>query len=99
MEINYIFYIFLTGIAGSSTAFLKSEKTGIKEFLKGAWDGCFSGFILYKLAFYFSKSEELSFVACGVGAWFGSEIFIFVRSLIANKFGGNSYDSYDDRRF
>lgn len=99
MDYGYLLYVLLIGIAGSFTAFLKSGEKGIVKFLKRSWDGCFSGAILYELAYHWFQSDRLSFVACGIGAWFGSEIFIYIRNFLANKFGGGYYDNYEDRRF
>jgi len=84
VELHYLFYVLIIGCAGSITAFIKNGGGGIKILLKRTWDGCFSAYVVYEIAFF-----------CGVGAWMGSEALIFVRDFVSSK-AGRRYDGYDD---
>ena len=95
MELHYLFYVLIIGCAGSITAFIKNGGGGIKILLKRTWDGCFSAYVVYEIAFFFAKDEHVSFAICGVGAWMGSEALIFVRDCVSSK-AGRRYDGYDN---
>jgi len=96
MELHYLFYVLIIGAAGSITAFIKNGGVSLKELGKRTWDGCFSAYVVYEIAFFFSKDERVSFAICGIGAWMGSEVLIFVRDFVSNKAGGRRYDSYEE---
>lgn len=97
MELHYLLYVLVIGCAGSITAFIKNGGGGgIRNLLKRTWDGCFSAYVVYEIAYFFAKDEHVSFAICGIGAWMGSEALIFVRDFVSNKAGNRRYDNYDD---
>lgn len=82
---EYLIYIICVGTIGSIAAFLKSEKKGIKELFFRLVDGCFSAYITYEFAFYYTKSEHLSLALCGLGAFMGSGLFGDLKNIIFEK--------------
>ena len=67
MELHYLFYVLIIGCAGSITAFIKNGGGGIKILLKRTWDGCFSAYVVYEIAFFFcqGRTRELCDLWCG----------------------------------
>ena len=80
---EYLFYVLA---AGSIAAWLRSPGGGVSEFLKRLYDGCFSAYIIYEIAFFCVKDMRLSIAICGVGAFRGSGILDLAISFFRKKF-------------
>lgn len=89
-EVHYLFYVVLIGVCGSVTSFINHNNTGCKALFKRILDGVFSAYIVYEMSYHFFQDERFSYAFCGVGAWFGSEILVFIRDIVLARFGGNN---------
>lgn len=89
-EVHYLFYVVLIGVCGSVTSFINHNNKGCKALFKRILDGVFSAYIVYEMSYHFFQDERFSYAFCGVGAWFGSEILVFVRDIVVTRFGGNN---------
>ncbi|AQW85548.1 hypothetical protein CPIN18021_0286 [Campylobacter pinnipediorum subsp. caledonicus] len=83
---TYIIYILIVGIVGSFVSWSKAENHNLRNIFFRVIDGCFSAYVVYEIAYYFTTNEKLSLAICGVGAFSGSDMLVSLKEFALNFF-------------
>ena len=90
-DLNYFVKILLISVTASYISFSKNSEHKVTFFFNRLVEGVFCGYIAYLTAFHYLQDINISLAICGVGAFFGVQIFDFIRDFL-DKFLNKKID-------
>lgn len=89
-NIDIAIYLVILAIFSSFIAYLNDPNKCIKGFLKRMLEGIFTAYVLFSLSYFSNSNEDASLALGGVGAWFGTEILLYLKELLDRFLGPRS---------